>query len=169
MSYTILRDSCIDCGGCEFVCPTGAIHPPAPGAPPPAVFWIETHRCNDCGVCASVCPEDCILPDPDTIVCMGRGCPLSAERGGAFAGRECSQLESRCGRCDHVLWRRSPEAEWTCIRCAPEPAVRRHLCPKVSALERAKTGPVAPRRGSAELYANRDRVAQSRDGREAER
>ncbi len=73
MSYTILPDACINCGACEFCCPTEAIHPPAPLATQPAVFWIETYRCNDCGACTAVCTADCILPDPDTIACEGRG------------------------------------------------------------------------------------------------
>jgi len=155
MSHTILADSCINCGGCEFICPTGAIHPPSFDVPHPAFFWIETHSCNDCGVCASVCPTDCILPDPDTIVCVGRGCPLAVERGGPFAGWECSRLEDRCDRCGHVLWRAAPEGVWRCLRCEPEPTARRQLCPKVMALERAKTGPTPPRRSAEELYALR--------------
>ena len=155
MSYTVLSESCINCGGCEFICPTEAIHPPASDVPHPAFFWIETHRCNDCGVCASVCPTDCILPDPDTIVCMGRGCPLAVERGGAFAGWECSRLETRCDRCGHVLWRLAPNDKWACLRCEPDPATRRQLCPKVLALERDKTGPTPPRRSAEELYALR--------------
>ena len=67
MSHTILPDACINCGACEFCCPTEAIHPPDLTASQPAVFWIETYRCNDCRACIIVCTADCILPDPDTV------------------------------------------------------------------------------------------------------
>ena len=169
MSYTILSDSCINCGGCEFYCPTEAIHPPAADAPHPAVFWIETHRCNDCGSCVAVCPSDCILPDPDTFGCAGHGCPIAPERGGAFAGWDCSRLEAFCDACGHVLWRPGPGGEWLCIRCKPEESARRQLCPKVLLLERAKTGPIRPRRSVEELYAHRDLTAARRAGRGVER
>ncbi len=163
MSYTILSDSCINCGGCEFRCRPEAIHPPAADAPHPAVFWIETHRCNDCGSCAPVCPTDGILPDPDTVDCAGRGCPVAAERRGAFAGWECSRLETLCDCCGHVLWRPGSEGEWVCIRCKPESGSKRQLCPKVLALENAKTGPKPPRRSVEELYANRALAAAERE------
>ncbi len=168
MSYTILSDSCINCGGCDFCCPTEAIHAPALDAPHPAVFWIETNRCNDCGSCVPVCPTDGILLDPDTIVCAGRGCPVAAEQRGAFAGWECSRLETLCDRCGHVLWRpvpespEGPESEWVCIRCKPDPTARRQLCPKLLSLEKDKTGPIPPRRSAEELYAHRDLVAARR-------
>ena len=159
MSFTILPGSCINCGGCEFCCPTEAIRPPAVDAPHPAVFWIETHRCNDCGSCVPLCPSDVILPDPDTIACAGRGCPIAVERGGTFAGWECSRLETLCDRCGHVLWRSAAGSEWWCIRCETGPTAHRQRCPKVLLLERAKTGPIPPRRGEEELYAHRDRIA----------
>jgi Pyruvate/2-oxoacid:ferredoxin oxidoreductase delta subunit len=164
MSYTIVSHSCINCGGCEFACPTEAIRPPAADATHPAVFWIETHRCNDCGFCATVCPTDCILPDPDTIGCAGRGCPIAEDRHGTFAGWECSRLEALCDRCGHVLWRSDSGDEWECVRCKPDRGARRQLCPKVLLLEKAKTGPKPPRRSVEELYANRARAAAERGG-----
>ena len=159
MSYVILPDSCINCGGCEFDCPTEAIHAPAGDAPHPAVFWIETHRCNDCGACVTVCPTDAILSDPDAFGCVGHGCPLAPDRGAAFAGWDCSRLEALCDGCGHVVWRPALGGEWVCIRCKPKKGARRQLCPKVLSLEKAKTGPLRPRRSVEELYAHRDLMA----------
>ena len=155
MSYTILPDKCINCGGCDFCCPTEAIHPPAPLAAHPAFFWIETNRCNDCGSCTAFCPADCILPDPDTIDCAGRGCPLAADRRGPTAGWECSKLEAQCGQCGHVLWRSESRDEWACGRCGRDEGTRLQLCPKVLSLEKGRNGPIPPRRSSEELYADR--------------
>ena len=140
MSYAILRDGCINCGGCEFCCPTEAIQRPGPGARHPAAFWIETYRCNDCAFCVTVCPTDCIHPDPDTVACLARGCPVAADRRGAFAGWECSLLEALCEGCGHVLWRSGSADEWACVRCASNGAAGRQRCPKVLLLEKAGEG-----------------------------
>ncbi len=149
MSLTILPEICINCGACEFVCPTGAIHPPAPDAPHPAVFWIATNWCNDCDACVPVCPVDCILPDPDTIVCHGRGCPLKPGRDAPFAGWECTLLVDLCEACGHVKWRPDDSAPWRCVRCDETGTAR---CPKILRIEQGKTGPQPPRRGTDELY-----------------
>ncbi|MFQ5514022.1 MAG: indolepyruvate ferredoxin oxidoreductase subunit alpha [Myxococcota bacterium] len=162
MSYTIIGETCINCGACEFLCPTGAIRPPAPDAPHPPVFYIQTHQCNDCGVCPSVCPVDCILPDPDTFCCVGRGCPVADHRPGPFSGWECSRLEQVCPQCDHVLWRLAPSGGWICPRCDLDEDGRRALCPKVLSLERGKTGARAPRRSVAQLY--EERTSEGRPG-----
>ena len=155
MSYTILPDGCINCGACEFCCPTEAIHPPAPLATQPAVFWIETYRCNDCGSCTAVCVADCILLDPDTIGCEGRGCPVAVDGRGPFAGRECSKLEALCDRCGHALWRSESGDSWACVRCGRDGGARLQLCPKVLSLEKGRNGSEPPRRSIEELYANR--------------
>ena len=155
MSYTILPDACIGCGACDFCCPTEAIHQPAPAASQPAAFWIETYRCNDCGSCTAVCPADCILPDPDTIRCTGRGCPVAADRRSRFAGWECSKLETLCDGCGHALWRSESSDGWACVRCGRDEGAHLQLCPKVLSLEKGRNGPEPLRSSIEELYANR--------------
>ncbi len=85
-------------------------------------------------------------PDPDTIVCAGRGCPVAADQRSAFAGWECSRLETLCDCCGHVLWRLAPGSEWVCIRCEPDRSTRRQRCPKVLLLEKGGMGSIPPRR-----------------------
>lgn len=148
MSFTIVMERCIACGACEMGCPTGAVHQPTPQITPPA-FWIATNRCSDCGVCASMCPIDCILPDPDTIVCEGRGCPVAPATKGPVTGWDCAKLTLFCDRCGDVLRRPSPERQWTCIECDLQLRAR---CPKARLLRAGKTGQQPPRRSVDALY-----------------
>lgn len=150
MSLTILADVCIGCGACDYGCPTGAIHPPGPGDGP--AFWIETNRCNDCNWCTTVCPVDCILPDPDTIVCGGRGCPVAPGAAGPAAGWWCSQMVELCPNCGDPLWAPTPDDPPACARCDLGMKVG---CPKTLMLRKGRTGQKPTKRPAAELYALR--------------
>lgn len=150
MSLTILPEVCIGCGACDFGCPTDAIHPPDQSAGP--AFWIETNRCNDCGWCATVCPVDCILPDPDTIVCRGRGCPVADDGHGPVAGWTCSLQVERCATCGDPLWSATPDEPAACARCDLGLRVG---CPKTLLLRKGRAGQKPPKRSAAELYAAR--------------
>lgn len=153
MSFHILAEACIGCGACEVGCPTEAVlRPPIEQG---NVFWVETYRCNDCGWCPTVCPVDCILPDPDTIVCGGRGCPVANGAKGPFAGWKCTRMEHLCTQCGDVLWRegRDTEASWRCARCE----LATHVgCPKTLALRKGRRGQKPLRKSPAELYERRD-------------
>lgn len=150
MSLTILPELCIGCGACDFGCPTEAIQ--RPPIEQGNVFWIETYLCNDCGWCATACPEDCILPDPDTIVCGGRGCPIAAGAKGPAAGLDCTRLERRCPTCDDVLWADPDSGSWRCAHCDDHGQVG---CPKTLSLRKGRAGQRPPRRSAAELYEHR--------------
>ena len=150
MSLFIDPAVCIDCGACEYGCPTEAIHP---SDATHSRFWISTFLCNDCGWCPTVCPVDCILVDPDSIICHGRGCPVSPAGSGPFAGWECTELVRLCS-CGSVLWRRSDHDEWTCPKCGLDSQVG---CPKTLSLGKGKTDQKPLRRPVAELYASRPR------------
>lgn len=150
MSLTIVAEACIGCGACDYGCPTGAIHAPEGLADGPA-FWIETYRCNDCGWCPTACPVDCILPDPDTITCRGRGCPV-ADGDGPVAGWWCSLQETLCHRCGDPLWAPTEDDEPACARCD----LGLHVaCPKTLWLRKGRTDQRPPKRSVEELYALR--------------
>lgn len=144
MSLAILPEACIGCGACEPVCPTGAVQRPGPGLP--NAFWIETYLCNDCAVCQTVCPVACIVVDPDSIVCRGRGCPVAPDRRGPYAGWDCTRQEARCGTCGDVLWRQPDTDVWHCVTCDP---LIRASCPKTVWIRRGRTGQQPLRRRPA--------------------
>ncbi len=158
VSFTILAEPCIGCGACELGCPTDAIRRPPAASVSPA-FWIETYLCNDCGWCPTVCPVDCILPDPDTVICHQRGCPVATNHKGPTAGLQCTELTATCDRCGEVLWRKGGEDPWLCPHCDLMIQVG---CPKVAWLRKHRTGQRTPRRSSAELYELRNRAAHER-------
>ena len=54
MAY-VISDSCIACGTCESVCPTGAI---SAGD----IYKSDPDTCIDCGTCAESCPNEAIAP-----------------------------------------------------------------------------------------------------------
>lgn len=54
MAY-VISDSCIACGTCQSVCPTGAI---SEGD----IYKIDPDTCIDCGTCAENCPNEAIIP-----------------------------------------------------------------------------------------------------------
>jgi len=147
VSLSIVAELCIDCGACEFGCPTEAIHRPAPEDRPQA-FWIETNRCNDCGWCPTVCPADAIIVDPDTIVCSNRGCPVAPTRRGPVAGWACTQMLTLCEGCGHVLWRSDDDTAWRCPRCGSDLQV---TCPKILRHERGEIGQRPRRRDVDEI------------------
>lgn len=151
MSLTIVPELCIGCGACDYGCPTEAIHRPGPTDGP--AFWIETNRCNDCDWCTTVCPVDCILPDPDTIVCEGRGCPVAAGGSGPVAGWTCSLQVEVCATCGDPLW--SPPTADVAPACARCDLGLRVGCPKTLLLRKGRTGPKPPKRSVDELYALR--------------
>ncbi|MFN8034687.1 MAG: 4Fe-4S binding protein [Acidimicrobiia bacterium] len=152
MSLLILPEVCINCGACEYVCPSEAIHRPEPDAPHPAVFWISSNRCGDCGDCAPMCPLDCILTDPDSVICRERGCPLRSDRDAPFAGWDCSLMIDLCPACGHTLWRADTSMPWSCVRCDDASPVR---CPKIVGYEKGHVGQRPPKRTPEELYAAR--------------
>ena len=49
MAYKI-TNKCIKCGGCEAMCPVGAIKFNG------EKYEIDASKCVSCGMCASVCP-----------------------------------------------------------------------------------------------------------------
>jgi len=53
MAYFI-DDDCINCNGCEDICPSGAI------SPGDDKYEIDADLCTDCGSCADICPVDSI-------------------------------------------------------------------------------------------------------------
>lgn len=52
MAY-VIGDTCVACGTCESVCPTGAI---SEGD----IYSIDPDVCVDCGTCAEACPNEAI-------------------------------------------------------------------------------------------------------------
>ena len=59
MSMPIIKDSCMSCGECAELCPTGAIMPTALYAY--SQYYINPDICIACGKCLEVdCPGDAI-------------------------------------------------------------------------------------------------------------
>ncbi len=53
-TYVISSD-CMNCGVCEFMCPTGAI------VQAPNQFIIKKHLCDGCAECVPYCPAEAIV------------------------------------------------------------------------------------------------------------
>ncbi len=70
LTYIISSD-CMNCGVCEFMCPTGAIVPAA------NQFIIDKQRCDGCGRCVPYCVASAIV------------------RRDAFAARQQSTVKAR--------------------------------------------------------------------------
>ena len=49
----IIWDTCIECGACESVCPTGSITPDSP-------YKVNYDSCIGCGTCMDTCPVGAI-------------------------------------------------------------------------------------------------------------
>lgn len=49
-----INDECIACGGCQSVCPVGAI------SEGDGKYEIDAGSCIDCGACAAQCPVGAI-------------------------------------------------------------------------------------------------------------
>ena len=127
MSFVIADDLCISCGACEYACDTIAISRRDTYR---GTFIIDPMLCNDCNACPGVCPVDCIQQDPKSIICHGRGCPLSAKS--SMRDWECSELGPRCQQCNNVLWREPGEDTWFCFRCD----AGNQACPKIRVSEK---------------------------------
>lgn len=56
MSFQVVEDRCIRCGGCLRGCPTGALR-----CVDRRIVVVE-RACIDCWLCAEVCPTDAVLP-----------------------------------------------------------------------------------------------------------
>jgi ferredoxin len=130
VSLKVLADGCIGCGGCEYACPTGALHKTDSFL---GLFTIDPFTCDDCLQCVPKCPVDAIVVDTDWPTCYGHGCPLGSQR---LAGTECSVWSSACSVCGGPLWR-SAGGAWACPRCDEG---RRVGCPKIRHLAKAAEG-----------------------------
>ena len=132
MSFRVLADACIGCGGCEYACPRGSLTKTDSFL---GLFQIDPLTCDDCGVCVDKCPEGAIVPDARWPVCRDRGCPLTSSH---LAGITCAVWQERCGSCGATMWRRDDGA-WECSRCD---MARRVGCPRISTLVRLGGGEV---------------------------
>lgn len=121
MSYRVVEEACIGCGGCEYACPTGAL---AKTDSFLGIFAIDPYTCDDCGLCVPKCPVFCIEPDPAWPVCHAKGCPLSSHRLEDF---DCAIWQQRCPTCGDTMWRRRGTDAWVCSRCDLHMKV---ACPK---------------------------------------
>lgn len=54
MTHKIDNSTCISCGNCQAVCPTGAAEFVD------GEYKIDPAKCNDCATCAEQCPVACI-------------------------------------------------------------------------------------------------------------
>ncbi|MCA1844168.1 MAG: 4Fe-4S binding protein [Actinobacteria bacterium] len=131
---------CIGCGACEYGCPTDAILKTDSQL---GVFIIETHLCNDCGWCPTVCPVDCMLPEPESIVCQGRGCPVAPGAKGPFAGWDCTLLTEFCDRCGNVKWAEPGTGAFVCARC--DLGQEQRWCPKIQSYRKGRIGQRLPK------------------------
>ncbi len=122
----VLDDVCIGCGACDYSCPNGALYKTDSFL---GLFAIDPYRCDSCGDCLPKCPVVAIVPDPEWVVCHGRGCPLSSTRLGMV---ECNIFSDQCDGCGGPLWRDSSE-EWGCPRCDGQ---RKVGCPKLNMFDR---------------------------------
>ncbi|MCP3937514.1 MAG: 4Fe-4S dicluster domain-containing protein [Actinomycetia bacterium] len=126
MSHKVLDSACIGCGGCDYACPTGALYKTDSFL---GLFEIDPYRCDDCLDCIPLCPEIAIVPDPEWVVCHGRGCPLSSER---LKMVQCNVFQAQCPTCEGPLWKAEGD-DWTCPRCDDG---RKVGCPKVRMFEK---------------------------------
>ena len=126
MTMKVLDDVCIGCGACDYSCPNGALYKTDSFL---GLFTIDPYRCDSCGDCLPKCPVVAIVPDPEWVVCHGRGCPLSSTRLGMV---ECNIFSAQCDGCGGPLWRNDGDA-WGCPRCDAE---RKVGCPKVNMFDR---------------------------------
>jgi NAD-dependent dihydropyrimidine dehydrogenase PreA subunit len=55
---TIDAEACIDCGGCQRVCPAEAIK----YSPTGHTYIVDQDSCIDCRICVAMCPVSCIHP-----------------------------------------------------------------------------------------------------------
>jgi len=125
MSFKVIEDLCIGCGGCEYACPTGALTKTDSFL---GLFEIDPFTCDDCAKCVEKCPEDAILVDAAWPICNGRGCPLTSNR---LAEVSCAVWQERCPSCGTTLWQ-GDSAAWTCPTCDLEMKVH---CPRTRMLE----------------------------------
>jgi NAD-dependent dihydropyrimidine dehydrogenase PreA subunit/ribosomal protein L37AE/L43A len=125
MSFRVVEDLCIGCGGCEYACPRGALTKTDSFL---GLFVIDPFLCDDCAECVPKCPVFAIVADEQWAVCQGKGCPLTSNR---LAGFECAVWTERCPKCGATLWRRDADV-WACSRCDLEMKVH---CPRTRFLD----------------------------------
>jgi NAD-dependent dihydropyrimidine dehydrogenase PreA subunit len=150
MSFKVIEDLCIGCGGCEYACPRGALTKTDSFL---GLFTIDPFLCDDCRDCVPKCPVFAIVADAKWPECQGHGCPLTSSR---LSGFECAVWTERCPTCGATMWKRETTAEptvgevkrgvdpekcvdetWACSRC--DLAMKVH-CPRTRFL--AAPGPV---------------------------
>ena len=122
MSFKVIEELCIGCGGCEYSCSRGALTKTDSFL---GLFTIDPFLCNDCRDCVPKCPELAIVPDAQWPVCEGKGCPLTSSR---LAGFECAYWQERCPGCGATMWRREHDETWVCSGCDLQMKVH---CPRV--------------------------------------
>lgn len=146
MSFKVLDDLCIGCGGCEYSCPTGSLTKTDSFL---GLFVIDPYTCNDCAECVAKCPEAAIVPDPEWAVCGDRGCPLRSQRLAAF---ECAVWQDRCPSCGTTLWRDAAaiDGRWACPRCGMGMKVS---CPRAHHLAGPPDGVTGDRLADAPMVA----------------
>lgn len=57
----VISSDCMNCGVCEFMCPTAAI------VPAPQHFVIGADRCDGCGICVPYCVVSAIVKRVDLV------------------------------------------------------------------------------------------------------
>ncbi len=126
MSFKVIEDLCIGCGGCEYACARGALTKTDSFL---GLFVIDPFTCNDCKECVPKCPVFAIVPDRAWPECEGKGCPLTSSR---LAEYECAFWQERCPTCGATMWKTEADDSWRCSRCDLEMKVH---CPRTRFLD----------------------------------
>ena len=87
------RFSCLGCGDCAAVCPTGAICMES------GIAYVDPEACIGCGKCVKTCPKNIIILRPDdsavSVMCSSRDT-------GAIARKACENACIGCKKCEKI-------------------------------------------------------------------